>query len=98
MAKTRPAGNPYAVFQAAGGSWEWRVLKVWQADSTKPYARWFCSVKSPFTGGGSDMGDTYADDVLRQGTLVDWDRDLLGGDALTALDALRDQANMKVGA
>jgi len=43
------------------------VLKSWQGDNAKPYARWFCDVSSPFTGGGSDLGDTYVSDVVNWG-------------------------------
>lgn len=62
MAKTRPVDKPYEIWQA--GDWEWRVLKKWQADDTKPYARWFCQVITPYTGALGDMGDVYAKDVM----------------------------------
>jgi len=61
-AKTRPISNPYEIWTAPG--WEWRVLKKWQADDFKPYARWFCAVKSPFTFGDWELGDTYAANVM----------------------------------
>lgn len=63
LGKTRPVERPYLTFRSNDG-WEWRVLKSWQGDNAKPYARWFCSVSSPYTGGGSDMGDTYVADIV----------------------------------
>jgi len=61
MAKTRPLDNPYEIWQV--GDWEWRVLKKWQADDNKQYARWYCAVKSPYTYGEYEYGDTYASEV-----------------------------------
>lgn len=58
--------NPYEIWQA--GDWEWRVLKKWQADDYKPYARWFCAVKSPMTYDSWDVGDCYAADIMRHAT------------------------------
>ena len=52
QAKTRDTESPYEIWKANQGTaneWEWRVLKKWQVDDNKPYARWFCAVKSPFT-------------------------------------------------
>lgn len=62
MAKTRKVEQPYEVWTAPG--WEWRVLKKYQADDLKPYARWFCAVKGPGTFGGYDYGDVYAAEVM----------------------------------
>jgi hypothetical protein len=71
MLKTRKVNDPYEVYRAGG--WEWRVLKKWQADDEKPYARWFCAVQSPFTYGSYDMGDCYAADILRDAVNVGLD-------------------------
>jgi hypothetical protein len=60
-AKTRPADNPYEVWVA--GDWTWNVLKKWQADDDKPYARWFCKVVTPFTGPSGDLGDVYVSEI-----------------------------------
>lgn len=68
MAKTRKVDNPYEVWRA--GDWEWRVLKKWQADDHKPYARWFCAVKSPYTYDSYDMGDCYAADIINNAVKV----------------------------
>lgn len=62
-AKTRKVDNPYEVWQTADGTWEWRVLKKWQADDNKPYGRWFCAVKSPFTYGQFEYGDVYVQEI-----------------------------------
>ena len=59
-AKTRPKDKPYEIWKA--GSWEWHVLKKWQADDNKPYARWFCLVKSPIVPSG-ELGDCYVSDI-----------------------------------
>lgn len=69
LGKTRPVDNPYLIYRSTDG-WEWRVLKAWQSDPHKPYARWFCDVMSPFTWPGSDMGDTYVMDVIQNGRLA----------------------------
>lgn len=69
MGKARPVSNPYLVYTNDSG-WTWKVLKAWSADPTKPYARWFCAVSSPYTFGGYDMGDTYVADVVKYGRLT----------------------------
>ena len=61
--KMRKVDNPYEVWKSYDGSWEWRVLKKWQVDDDKPYARWFCAVKSPFTRGSFELGDVYVKDI-----------------------------------
>jgi len=60
--KERKVWEPYEIWVNLAG-WEWRVLKKWQADDNKPYARWFCAVKSPLTYGSWEYGDTYVEDV-----------------------------------
>ena len=60
---------PHAVYTY--GEWVWAVLKV-NAPAKGPssqYATWFCAVKSPFTYGSYEMGDTYAADVMQYGQL-----------------------------
>ncbi len=54
--------NAYEVWQTADGSWTWYVLKKYQADDDKQYARWFTLVDSPFVPNG-ELGDTYVADV-----------------------------------
>lgn len=61
-AKTRPVDKPYEIWQSHDGCWTWKVLKKWQVDDNKPFARWFCHVTSPFCPEG-EMGDTYVKDV-----------------------------------
>lgn len=60
--KTREVDNPYEVWENDKG-WEWRVLKKWQKNDDKKYARWFCAVKSPFTHGSWEYGDVYVSDI-----------------------------------
>lgn len=61
--KERKVENPYEVWKTTDGSWEWKVLKKWQADDDKPFARWFCAVSSPYTAGGFEYGDVYVSDI-----------------------------------
>lgn len=68
MNKSRKVGDPYLVFEA--GDWRWEVLKSWQGDDAKQYARWFTYVTSPMTFGGGDMGDTYVTDVVLNAKLT----------------------------
>jgi hypothetical protein len=51
------------------GVWTWYVLKKWQTDDHKPYARWFCLVRTPMSPDG-DLGDTYASDIMSVATRV----------------------------
>lgn len=71
--KTRPADRPYEVW--TDGSWTWKVLKKYQADDNKPFARAFCIVTSPFTGSHGDMGDVYISEIKAHGYLVSSDYD-----------------------
>jgi hypothetical protein len=61
-AKTRPKDQPYEVWQAFDGAWTWNVLKKWQANDDKPYARWFCNVVTPMCPNG-EMGDVYVSEI-----------------------------------
>ncbi|HRR49606.1 MAG TPA: hypothetical protein P5293_06610 [Bacteroidales bacterium] len=64
--KTRDIKNPYEIWVNNQG-WEWRVLKKYQTpekEMKNPYARWFCAVKSPFTYGSYEYGDTYVKDII----------------------------------
>jgi len=61
--KMRPKTDPYETWQGAG-AWTWQVLKKWQADDAKPYARWFCNVITPMCPDG-EMGDVYVSDVKK---------------------------------
>lgn len=68
FAKSRPKENPYEVWQNGSG-WTWNVLKKWQADDNKPFARWFCFVTSPYCPEG-EYGDTYVADIKGHAVLV----------------------------
>lgn len=59
--KERDVENPYEVWRSADGSWTWKVLKKWQIDDDKPYARWFCAVSSPYVQ--DELGDVYVKDI-----------------------------------
>jgi hypothetical protein len=63
--KTRPKDNPYEVWKGSAmgeDGWTWNVLKKWQADDEKPFARWFCFVTSPFCPEG-EYGDVYVKEI-----------------------------------
>jgi len=67
----RSKDNPYEIW--AGGGWEWRVLKKWQApdkEAGNPYARWFCHVTSPYCPNG-EMGDVYVAEIKSQASKVE---------------------------
>lgn len=59
--KTVDKDHAYEVWQA--GTWTWYVLKKWQADDDKPFARWFCLVVTPNTGSRGEMGDVYVSEI-----------------------------------
>lgn len=64
--KTRKIDRPYEIWRAEEIGWEWRVLKKYQApenEAKNPYARWFTAVKSPYTYGEFEYGDSYVNDV-----------------------------------
>lgn len=64
--KMRKVDNPYLIFRSRLlPNWEWRVLKKWQEDDNKPFARWFCAVKSPMTYGAWEYGDVYVQEILK---------------------------------
>lgn len=72
--KTRDVEKPYEVWR--NGDWEWRVLKKYQTpekEKSNPFARWLVAVKSPFTYGSFELGDTYVKDIKQFGTLVSTD-------------------------
>jgi hypothetical protein len=60
--KTVKRENAYEVWQTHDGSWTWYVLKKWQADDDKEYARWFCDVVTPICPNG-EMGDVYVSEI-----------------------------------
>ena len=62
FAKMRKADNPYEVWESFDGTWKWYVLKKWQIDDDKPYARWFCLVKTPIVPDG-ELGDVYVSEI-----------------------------------
>ena len=59
-AKTVKRENAYEVWQA--GDWTWYVLKKYQADDNKPYARWFCDMVTPICPEG-EMGDVFVSEI-----------------------------------
>ena len=60
--KTVSRNQAYEVWQSLDGAWNWFVLKKWQVDDNKPYARWFCDVVTPICPDG-EMGDVYVSEI-----------------------------------
>jgi len=57
--------KPFEIYEndsPYGGKIEHRVLKKWQTDDNKPYARWFVGGKSSETGDW-DFGDMYVERI-----------------------------------
>ena len=71
QAKRRPVEDPYEVWRSPDGEWEWKVLKKYQVDDNKPYAKWLVAVKSPYNFGGTSTGDEYVATVKRGGRKVE---------------------------
>jgi|TARA_Y100001951_G_scaffold102035_1_gene108013 hypothetical protein len=62
--KATDVDTPYMIYE--GNGFEWRVLKRYQKpenEKTNQYARWYCAVRSPFTHGSWEYGDTYISDI-----------------------------------
>jgi hypothetical protein len=65
--------KPLEIYENKSEGWKWLVWKHYQKpelEAKNPYARVFCSVSSPFTYGGVDMGDTYISDIRRGGGIL----------------------------
>lgn len=61
-AKTVTRENAYEVWQSHNKSWTWYVLKKWQVNDNKQYARWFCDVVTLICPDG-EMGDVYVNEI-----------------------------------
>jgi hypothetical protein len=63
MGKGRMKMNdrPYIELVGVGNGWRYHVLKTYQADGQKPYARAMCEV----WGFAQEVGDVYIDDLRR---------------------------------
>lgn len=85
MGKARKPGNAYISFTDARSGWNYEILKSYQLDGSKPYARVFARVQ----GFGDDFGDTYVADLPRGWALqeLNYDPEVFtsGADALQAL-------------
>jgi hypothetical protein len=91
-AKTRPVTDPYEYWMSSNGSWVTAVLKKYQVDDNKPYARWF--VKSyTFIMPEGEMGDTYVSEV--KGNLFKVKHDT-ARDAIARLQGRNGAANARL--
>lgn len=81
----------YLTFQS--GDWTWEVIKTYQNDDAKDYARWMCKVTSPYTWGSAEIGDTYVRDILvdARASLTGVDGKAPSFEAVTAVEELRSQ-------
>jgi len=70
--KRRSIDNPYEVWKSTSGSHEWRVLKKYQLDDDKPYARWYCATMGPGTFGDYELGDEYVATIKAKGYKVEY--------------------------
>lgn len=52
--------RPYAKWVDPYTGWTYHLLKSWQVDNSKEYARWFCRVEGDF----DEAGDCYVADLL----------------------------------
>lgn len=75
--KSRPVTDPYEIWEGTLDMgygdvlhMTWRVLKKWQVDDDKPYARWYVAAKSEATYGEWEYGDTYVQDIKHNGHQV----------------------------
>lgn len=68
-AKTVTRANAYEIWMSKDKTWVWYVLKKWQADDNKPYARWFCDVVTPICPDG-EMGDVYVSEIKANATQI----------------------------
>ena len=61
----RAETDAYEIWKLPGANWTWYVLKKWQGNDDKPYARWFCMVKTPYVPDG-EAGDVYVSEIKAQ--------------------------------
>lgn len=67
------ADKPMEIYENKRAGWTWKVWKHYQKpdkEAINPYARVFCSVKSPFTYDSYDMGDVYINDITGNGGVL----------------------------
>jgi hypothetical protein len=82
MGKSRKPGDAYITTFDSRLGWKYEILKTYQADGSKPYARAFCNVH----GFATEMGDCYISDIYG-GEIIDFDRNVFA-DRQAAADAL----------
>lgn len=73
LRKTATKEAPHARFVNEAAGWEWLVLKVNAPKKpvAAPWNTWLVAAKSPYTYGSYEMGDTYVQDVILYGELVE---------------------------
>ena len=59
MGKSRKPGDAYITTIDPRSGWKYEILKTYQIDGSKPYARAFCNVH----GFATEMGDVYIADI-----------------------------------
>jgi hypothetical protein len=66
MGKSRKPGDAYITTVDDRTGWRYEVLKTYQVDGSKPYARAFCNVH----GFATEMGDVYVADIYSGGPQI----------------------------
>jgi len=78
LSKSTTVEKPYATYEREG--WTWHILKTYQLpknEYTNKYARWLTAVKSPFTYGSYEYGDSYIIDVISHAKLTYASKDFI---------------------
>jgi hypothetical protein len=78
LSKSTTVEQPYATYEREG--WIWKILKTYQLpknEYTNKYARWYTAVKSPFTYGSYEYGDSYVMDVISHAKLTYASKDFI---------------------
>jgi len=76
MGRSRKPGSAYITTEDPRTGWRYEVLKTWQTDGTKPFARAFCNVH----GFATEMGDVYVADIGR--VILDFDQSVFPSEAV----------------
>lgn len=68
-AKRVEINNAYEIWTSKDNQWMWYVLKKYQKDDNKLYARWHCFVTSPLVPYG-EYGDEYVENIKKEAVRI----------------------------
>jgi hypothetical protein len=74
MGRSRKPGDAYIETLDPRIGWRWEILKTYQQDGSKPYARAFCNVH----GFATEMGDVYVSEIGR--VILGYDEDVFSSE------------------